>query len=104
MLVKDLIEKLQQLDPNAELFVDDNELESTDDFQVVPMTWYEKEYDGVVIKKEFEQGSLGYCNEKLQKKIEYFREHNYSTQDIENVELQQGYVITQFYDEDTEIV
>ena len=27
-----------------------------------------------------------------------------STQDIENVELQQGYVITQFYDEDTEII
>ena len=104
MLVKELIEKLQKLDPDAELFVDDNEIETTDDFQIVPLTWYEKEYDGVIIKKEFEQGSLGDCNRKLQKKIEYFREHNYSIQDIENVELQQGYVITQFYDEDTETI
>ena len=104
MLVKELIEKLQKLDPDAELFVDDNEIETTDDFQVVPLTWYEKEYDGVVIKKEFEQGLLVECNRKLENKIKYFREHNYSTQDIENVELQQGYVITQFYDEDTETI
>ena len=104
MLVKELIEKLQKLDPDAELFVDDNEIETTDDFQVVPLTWYEKEYDGVVIKKEFEQGSLTDCNRKLQNQINYFREHNYPKQYIEDVELQQGYVITQFYDEDSETI
>lgn len=104
MLVKELIEKLQKLDQNAELFIDDNELDTTNDFQVVSMTWYEKEYDGVVLKKEFEQGSLEDCNKKLQDKINYFREHDYPKQYIEDVELQQGYVITQFYDEDSEII
>lgn len=57
MKVKDLIEKLKDLDPNLEILVDsDNDFESYSDFEIQKLNWYSSNFkktdeEYILIKK-----------------------------------------------------
>lgn len=57
MKVKDLIEKLKDLDPNLEILVDsDNDFESYSDFEIKKENWYNSNFkktkeEYILIKK-----------------------------------------------------